>query len=372
MKGVFAPGAKKGKEEAIYVLCGLSLLAIVLVRTVGMKPQRIKEEMLEASTLMNAAIEKIGLCREAKGLTMDRKADINGTGLIGLEMSAITTSLGNLGAKRTTTNPDFAGLVVYLLSEAGVRKGDTVAVGASGSFPALIVATLSAARTMGLRTRLICSLGASQWGANDPDFNWLDIEACLLAAGIINVRPVALSLGGAGDEGRDMSPQGRALLTEEAQKSGTYFLSEPSLGENVEERLRLFGVTSGREKVKAFVNIGGGYADMGTDSEILHVTPGLAVFRRLPPPGKRGVIFEMAARKIPVIHLLYIKGLCERYGLPWDPVPLPRPGQGAVYRRRAVSAFPFLVIAGVYFSLVAATLFLSSRDGHRHDALVGL
>ncbi len=372
MRGALAPGAKKGRETAVYALCGLSLLAVALVRTVGMKPLRIREEMLRASTLMNTAIEEIGLCRESKGIAINRKADINGTGLIGLEMSSITTSLGNLEAKRTTTNPNFSGLVAYLLNEGGVRKGDIIAVGASGSFPALIVATLSAARTMGLKTRLICSLGASQWGANNPDFNWLDIEACLVAAGVLTVRPVALSLGGAGDEGRDMSPQGRALLTEEAQTSGTYFLNEPSLEKNVDERLRLFGVTSGQNKVKAFVNIGGGYADMGTDSEILHVTPGLAAFRRLPPPEKRGVIFEMAARRIPVIHLLYIKGLCERYGLPWDPVPLPRPGQGAIYRRREVSALPFLIIAGVYFSLAAAALVLSSRDSHRHDALVGL
>ena len=40
----------------------------------------------------------------------------------------------------------------------------------------------------------------------------------------------------------------------------------------------------------------------------------------------------MAAKGIPVIHLLYVRGLSQRYGLPWDPSPIPDPGEGALYR----------------------------------------
>jgi poly-gamma-glutamate system protein len=364
--------ARKKPEAAVYVLCALSLLAFALVRVFALKPLEIKKEMLSASALMKKATETARLCRETKDIPINRRDDCNLTGLIGLESSVLTTSLGNLEAKRTTTNPNFAGLIVSLLNEAGVKRGDTIAIGASSSFPALIVASLCAAKTMELKTLLICSLGASQWGANDPGFHWLDIHQCLLRAGIVEVEPVALSLGGDGDVGRDMSPEGRSLLREAAQKSGVRFLDEPDLARNVADRLKLFGADSGSSEPKAFVNIGGGYANMGTDSEILHVRPGLASFRRLPVPEKRGVIFEMAARRIPVIHLLYIKGIAERYGLPWDPRPLPQPGEGDIYNRKALARLPFFIIAGVYFALLVLFAWRLSPYHNRLDALVGL
>ncbi len=364
--------AKKKQEAAVYILCALSILSFALVRVFALRPLKIKNEMLRASAQMKQATETVRLCQEAKGIPINRQDDINLTGLIGLESSPITTSLGSLEAKRTTTNPNFAGLIVSLLDEAGVKKGDTIAIGASSSFPALIVASLCAAKTMELKTLLICSLGASQWGANNPGFHWLDIHQCLLWARVVDVEPVALSLGGDGDVGKDMSPEGQSLLLEAAQKSRAHFLDDPDLARNVEDRLRLFGVNSGGAKVKAFVNIGGGYANMGTDSEILRVRPGLAAFRRLPARDRRGVIFEMAARRIPVIHLLYIKGICERYGLPWDPRPLPQPGEGAIYNRKAFDRLPFFIIAAVYFSLLILFSFLSLRYHNRLDTLVGL
>jgi poly-gamma-glutamate system protein len=372
MKTTSPHQGRKRQEAAVYALCALSLLAFALTRSMARRPLKIKEDMLKASVLMKNATETVKRCRVERGLTVNGKTDVNLTGLIGVELSPLTTSLGNLEAKRTTANPNFAGLIVSLFNEAGVKKGDTIAMGASSSFPALIIASLCAAKTMGLKTLLICSLGASQWGANNPDFHWLDMHRCLLQAGVIDVNPAALSMGGATDEGKDMSPEGRSLLFEAAQKSQVPFLNDPDLEKNVRERLRLFGVERGSAKIKAFVNIGGGYANMGTDSEILHVNPGIAVFRRLPPPQKRGVIFEMAARRIPVIHLLYIKGICERYGLPWDPRPLPEPGEGVIYARKATSGLPFFIIIGVYFFLAVLISILSSRYHNGHDALVGI
>ena len=138
---------------------------------------------------------------------MDPAFDPNGTGFIGLEDSPLTTSLGHLEAKRTTTNPDFAGLVVALMHQAGIRKGDSVAIGASCSFPALITATLCACQVLELRPLFICSLGASEWGANHPDFTWLEIQDCLRNQGVLDVTPIAVSLGGEGDVGLDMDAE---------------------------------------------------------------------------------------------------------------------------------------------------------------------
>jgi len=354
--------ALKHRDKVFHTLGLLSLLFLAAALFLARRPLQSRGEMLTASRRMKEAVAALRDCREAAGIPIDPLRDVNRTGLIGLESSPITTSLGNLEAKRTTANPNFAGLIVLLLHQAGVGRGETIAIGASSSFPGLIIASLCAARAMDLRPLLICSLGASQWGANQPEFHWLEILDCLERSGLVMTGPVALSLGGDGDEGKDMSPEGRELLIRASGETGLPFLSEPDLERNVEERLRLLETAAGEAEIRAFINVGGGYANMGTDSEILKVTPGLAVFSRIPPRERRGMIFEMAARRVPVIHLLYIKGLCDRYGLPWDPTPLPEPGEGEFYGQKEVVPQAFLILAGVYFLLIAIVLATAARS----------
>lgn len=350
----------KVRDKVFHALGVLSLLFLIAALTLARRPLRIQDEMRTASRRMAEAVAAVRDCREAGGIPIYPTRDINRTGLIGLESSPITTSLGNLEAKRTTLNPNFAGLIVLLLHQAGVGRGGTVAIGASSSFPGLIIAALCAAETMNVRPLLICSLGASHWGANHPEFHWLRILDCLHRSRLVTARPIALSLGGDGDIGRDMSPEGRELLLRTAGETGLPFLSEPELEKNVAERLRLFEAAAGETGIGAFINVGGGYANLGTDSEILRVSPGLAAFAGIPPRGRRGMIFEMAVRGVPVIHLLYIKGLCDRYGLPWDPAPLPEPGEGGFYRRSEVIPWIFAVLAGVYFLAIAIVLAAAS------------
>lgn len=346
----------------LYGLGFSSFLFLAASLVLAHRPLEIRDEMLAASRRMEQAIQSIRECRENKGIGIEPAKDMNRTGLIGLETSPITTSLGNLEAKRTTANPNFAGLVAFLLHQAGVRRGDAVAIGASSSFPALIVASLCAVEALELRPLLICSLGASQWGANHPDFHWLDILACLNGSGLLSVKPVALSLGGDGDVGKDMSPEGQALLLRLGRETGLPFLHEPELEQNVRLRFKILEAAAGQKGIRAFINVGGSYANMGTDSEILKVGPGLAAFSEIPPVERRGMIFEMAARRIPVIHLLYIKGLCDDYGLPWDPSPLPEPGQGDIFERQRVDPLSFLVLAGAYFLLIAVVLAIAARS----------
>jgi poly-gamma-glutamate system protein len=326
------------------------------------RPLEIREEMIAASLRMEEAVRAVRECRESRGIGIDTARDINRTGIIGLETSLITTSLGNLEAKRTTVNPNFAGLITLLLHRAGVRAGSPVAIGASSSFPALIIAALCAVQAMDARGFLICSLGASQWGANQPDFNWLDMLGCLNRPGLLTAVPVALSLGGDLDMGQDMSPEGRALLVRLGKQTGLPFIAEPDLEKNVRERFRMFETAAGERGIQAFINIGGSYANMGTDSEILKVEPGLAVISHIPPGERRGVIFEMAARQIPVVHLLYVKGLCDRFGLPWDPSPLPKAGKSEIFEKRELGSRTFLVLAAAYFLVIAIILAITVRS----------
>ena len=349
------------KERSVFFLAVLSLVWFIAFKFnpgawLKFRPAAYQDEMLRAAENMNRAIQDLGNCRSEKGLVFDGIADPNSTGLIGLETSLLTTSLGDLQAKRTTTNPAFAALLVHLLKKAGLESGDCLAVGASGSFPALAIAALAAAEAMGVRPILICSLGASQWGANDPEFNWLHIQDCLLNSGFMKEKPAALSLGGEEDMGLDFDPGLRNDLLRRIGETGIVLIEESGLERNVRERILLYESNAAGSEIKAFINIGGNWANLGTDSEILRLKPGLASVRQYPEAGRRGMVFEMAGRGIPVIHLLNIRGICERYGLSWDPLPLPAPGQGGFDFASQKNPLRFAFFLTVYLILAAAIL----------------
>lgn len=347
--------------DPVYAAAGLSLVYLLCVRFLPLPAPAARSEMLEATRLMARATRAVKDCRVAAGIAVDLAADLNGTGLIGLERSVITTSLGSLEAKRTSANPNFAGLVVSLLHEAGVRRGDAMAVGASSSFPAFIVATLSAAAAMGVEPVVISSLGSSEWGANVPAFNWADMEDCLRAAAVLDARPVARAVGGDEDVGRDMDPAGRERLAARLRAGGVPVIEEPSLERNVARRMELYRRGAGPRPLKAFVNIGGSWANIGTNAEMLKLRPGLASDVFIPPAAERGVLQAMAAMGVPVIHLLNVKGLCERYGLPWDPRPLPAPGEGRIYRDAAARSLPGAALSAGYILAIVLALALGRR-----------
>ena len=345
------------KDLFLYALCLLSLLFFLMAKIVPSHETRaLKEEMIAASEIMSKAMEILRDCRETKNLGIDSSSDVNRTGIIGIRSSPITTTLGSLEAKRTSANPNFAGLLVFLLRQAGVDSKDTIAVGASGSFPGLILAVLSAAKAMDLEPLFLASIGASQWGANHTDFHWLHIQACLLQKEIFSFEPLAISMGGDLDLGRDMQEEGCALLARDMAEAGFPIISEGDLSKNVESKMQFYLQKASNKKIKAFVNIGGSWSNLGIDSEILHLEAGLGNISRLPPKEKRGVLYAMAALGIPVIHLLYIRGLVQRYGLPWDPTPLPRPGQGGLYIRMDENQKSFLWISAVYLVLMGVFL----------------
>jgi poly-gamma-glutamate system protein len=339
----------------------VSLLAwLSLQATSPQSSDSWSDEMREASRRMERAMAAVARHHETAGIPIDELVDPNRTGLIGPEYSPLYTTLGQLEAKRTTTNPDMAGLVVHLLRRAGVSAGDTIAVGPSASFPALLIAALTAAEAMGVHPVAILSLGASAYGATRPELNLLDIHALLLSEGIVGNAPAAVSLGGAGDVGADFDPAFRESLLRQIEMSDVPLVYETDLRANVARRMAIyFGEPEGR--VAAFVNIGGADANLGTSPLVLRAEPGLNTELALPPPAQRGVLFEMAARGVPVIHLLNIRGLVLRYGLPWDPMPLPEPGTGRLQDDAGARDLRFWLITVAYFASLGLIAVVGGR-----------
>jgi poly-gamma-glutamate system protein len=316
--------------------------------------------MAAAGRMKDALGVVVRHCREA-GIPVESLADPNGTCLVGPELGGLFTTLGQLEAKRTTLNPDMAGLMVHLLREAGVGRGDTVAVGASGSFPALMVATVVAVEALRAHPQVVLSLGASSFGATRPDFHLLHLYLLLREEGVLFAPPVGVSLGGSRDLGLEFEAEVRDRLLRDVAESGLPLLSEPDLISMVAGRMALFS-----PRVAAFVNVGGTDTNLGTSSRILALPPGLVSSTPLPPAEERGVLYDMVSRGVPVIHLLHVRGLTLRYGLPWDPIPLPAPGSAHLRDESRGKGPAFWILTAAYLGGLA--LVVSGGRGWEGDA----
>jgi poly-gamma-glutamate system protein len=271
----------------------------------------------QAEALMARALDTILELRRARGLPVDPGFDPRVAGIIGDEFTSLTTSLGDLDAKRSAANPAFAGVVLRYFEQAGLHRGDVVAIGASGSFPAFILATMSAARVLGLEPVAIYSVGASMYGANLPGFTFADMLEGLRARGILPYSFVAVAPGGSHDTGRGvLFDEDGSTLIDEARRLGLPMLGGRTLEENIRERMRVFDEAAAGRPIRCFVNIGGATANFGDTPASLDLPNGLNLaVAKVPADPVRGLVFEYAARGVPVIHLLYVRGLARANGL---------------------------------------------------------
>jgi poly-gamma-glutamate system protein len=204
----------------------------------------------------------------------------------------------------------------------------------------------------------IISLGASQWGANQPEFSWLEIEECLRQAGFNQHRLLALSWGGEDDSGKEYPEDFRKRTLEKASNLNLKFLETGSLEQRVQQHLKLYFEAAGEKGIKAFINLGGSSVSLGQDASILELSPGLTSVKKIPPEKSRGMIQEMARLGIPVIHFLNIRQLIEAYNFPWDPQPLPQPGENLFWpddqstKSKPIILFTFFALASLLWLLV--------------------
>lgn len=307
------------------------------------------DEQLAAAQLMAECQKVIARHRTVLGLPLDRSLDPNVTGLIGEEFTPLTTSLGELELKRTSANPAFAAVMVHYFRAAGLRRGEVVAVGASGSFPALLIATLCAAKVCELQPVVIASVGASMYGANLPGFAITDMLTLLEQEKCLPESLAAVSLGGEGDRGEGvLLGEGAEALLAAARRSGVPLIREPSLARSIRQRLNVYTVRAGARPVRCFVNVGGADPNYGGTEASLRFPRGLVT--RRPPVTGPGLIFTFAERGVPVINLLDVGGLARENGLPFDPVPFPAPGAGEIYTspltlRLVATVFALLALA---------------------------
>ena len=355
-KQPFIPAIQKTTTlVALSVLSLLCFLIAVNAKTINISPSY--KDKVEAAQLMKQAMKILKESRMEKSVFIDIENDPNETGLVGSPFSLITTDEGDLDAKLTTLDPNFSAAVVDLMYQIDLTAGDTVAVLMTGSMPGANMAVVTACEALGIHPVIITSIGASQWGANQVDFTWLDMESILYENDLIPARSIAASIGGRNDMGRLLSPAGRKLITENIAAHQLPLIRRDRLAENIQDRMELFKFVHPIGQYNAVINVGGGVASLGTSFNLKLLPPGVVTRTDISnigrPGGIEGVMAKFVKANVPALHILNIRPLIGQFNMPFAPIPIPEIGMGSLYAEERYNLF----VAAVCLLIVGGSVF---------------
>jgi poly-gamma-glutamate system protein len=291
-------------------------------------PREEYRQMTDAAIQMHNAIQEISAFKDSLHIPQSIINDPVRSGFIGEEYSPITTTLGNLEAKQTSTNPDFAALLVFWLKSLRVNPGETVVIHVSGSFPALGIAAIIACEITELRPIILSSAGASSFGANHPDFTYWDMEYLLWRKGVIKHHTDFATPGGENDNGSSLTSEGNKKLKEAANRNQLTLYIGNSLEESIDRKWQFIQKF---KSIAVFINIGGNQAAMGNNNCSLAIPNGLIRTPLNCNEPDKGLIHLLNQKNILVIQFLNIRNIALQNGIALSPITLPKPGQSSLY-----------------------------------------
>ena len=357
-KQPFIPAIQK--TSTLVFLSLLSLVCfLIAINTRTIDVSGSYEQKVQAAELMKKGMDVLKGSRMESGVFIDIENDPNETGLVGSPFSLITTDEGDLDSKLTTLDPNLSAGIVDLMVQLNLSSKDTVALLMTGSMPGANIAVLTACKALGIHPISITSVGASQWGANQVDFTWLDMEKILFENDLIPTKSIAASIGGRNDMGRLLSPAGRNIITDNIQYHDIPIIRKDRLAENIEHRMDIFSGIKKISNYKAVINVGGGVASLGTSFNLRLLPPGVVIRSDISnigrPGGIEGVLSKFLNSNVPGLHILNIRPLTEQFKMPFAPIPIPEIGSGSLYADERyniwVAALCLLVVSGSVFSV---------------------
>jgi len=352
---------RKVSLRSIVILCVVALGGVAVSEAA--RRQRpsdpLAERKLAAAQLAEEAFAAIKQERLRRGHVIRPELDPAETGLIGEYLTPVTSTTGHLGSKQTSANPNFAAVVVEMLEQAGVREGDVVAVGCSGSFPALNVCVFCALETLGVEPIVVASAAASQFGANMPDLLWIDMERHLRERGLVSFGSVAASYGGFEDLAVGMTEEGRQLITEAIRRNQLPLIEEDDYESSLEARMALYEQHAAGRPVQAYINIGGGSVSVGRSTGKKLYQPGLNLETTEEALEIDSVLTRFARKGTPVIHLVEVQDIARAYRLPNPPQEMIVAGEGELFYNVPLGR----QVAGGALLVIVAMLAVSYRRG---------
>ncbi len=323
-------------------LGGFIILLLLLLLILTSEQSKVNEydDMIMVSTKSQEAFQIIRDYKLSHGISSSHDS-----GMLGQDFTWITTTLGSKESKTTAANPNFAAVIYLYVKQLDLEQGDRVAVNLSGSFPTLDIMTVIVLEHMGLIPVIQSSIGASTYGANDPELTYVDMENILIKEEIIDSRSILFSNGGHNDTGSDMD---ETLLTEivlRLESLGYLHYYEDDLELNIDTRMTYFADT------KALINVGGNMVSQ-TKTDLGYFNQHGYLSSTLRNTSTNGLVGRFLSSNRDVIHLLDIKAIALEEGLPIDPS-RPLVGEGQVY---VTTYYDFKIIALIWIVAILSIL----------------
>lgn len=349
----YAPPLSWRRMRIMIAAC-LAGVAATFAMSLAQKSVAFDDTAVSASIALREGMASVKKLRSRLGVPIDPALDPAGSGLIGVDYSDITTTLGSLTAKQTSLNPQFAGLMVMWLKQLGLRPGDKAALSLTGSFPALNMAALYACAALKLEPIIVSSVGASSYGANIPNLTWLDIESHLSRERLVPWRSQYASLGGIVETEGGLDGTGFWAGESAIERHGAEYLREGGPEALERDIARRFSLYTSEQLPKVFINVGGAVTSLGWVPEAALLGNGPLSFVPRSNNPKRGLVFRMSEAGVPVIHLINIERLAADFHLPIAPRLL----SAEVDTARVRATHQFLLVAVLLAWLGLATAFV--------------
>lgn len=336
----------------VFVLAGLGIVE----HFKQSKPQPNFQAKLHAASWTYKAFQQIRKARYQHHAAINTSTDPQRSGLIGKQLTDITTDSGNLYSKQTTINPNIAALFVEWLKQLNAKPGDVVAVGMTGSFPALDIAMLSAIKTLKLKPLIVFSAAASQYGANLPDFSWLVMYHNLVENNIFNFPVLGVSLGGKRDYAYGVNKKGRQILIDTIKKYHYPYLDSKGTIDGISKRMAIYEKDRKGMPILAYINVGGSVASIGLkqinhDKKVhtLNKPHSLkfGVITRMPISlaNVDSVAVRFLKQGVPVINAHNVgRNLVEQYKFPAAPRYEPLIGTGILFYQKEYNTWLAIII----------------------------
>lgn len=357
---MYRPSLKSG-----WSLILLSILAVIIYLIAAHSYVEIRgshyDEKLAAVNLMQSYLEVLEDEIVARGIEIDPINDPFHTGLIGHRLSSITTDRGLLSEKQAAINPNIAAIFVEELSRIG--SGDKIAVGITGSNPAVNLALYAAISVLKLEPKIIVSLSSASYGASREELTWLDMESILKENGLLDFGSNYASIGGSEDLGIGLSDNGIDMLRAAMLRNDVPLLMGKNLEDNVSLRMAAYEELLGEgNRYRLFVNIGGGLANVGSEPNARLIPEGLNTKLAERNFEKEGVMMKMAKKNVPVLHVRRILRWARNYQLNLSQDQKPVPGEGTVFRSTIHNVTVASICLGILLIAIIAVIVFDRHD----------
>ncbi|PID29846.1 MAG: hypothetical protein CSB55_00885 [Candidatus Cloacimonadota bacterium] len=361
---MFRPSLRTNKS-----LVALALSAFILFYIADHSRKQVESRWydlkIEAAKEMASCMKVLKEEAAKRGYEIDKMNDPHGTGLIGVDVSTITTSRGSLDDRINCLNPNLAAGFVDQLKSAGLKPGNYVAAGITGANPGLNLALYAAMKTLKLKPVIITSIGSAMYGANREDFTWLDMEKVLYDKKLIPFMSSFASYGGGKDIGRGLSKDGRSAMDAAIKRTNTVLINVNGLEENINARRKAYqsSLKDGKS-FKLFINLGAGYANVGSSINAKLMKTGINKNLADKDFQNPGIFYTFAQKNIPVLNLYKTDVFLNKYSLPEEFEKTPEPGEGKVFETTIYNITIAWICLIVLLAEIVAVVYFDRQERH--------